>query len=105
MPKNPVTPEQPADATPEEAAVQKTAVPAGGGTHPSGLTIIPSKIAPSTPGRSVMMRARLVGWFDLQTHARLIIISELQFSLNISEEDSIKRLDRSLPKVEVPEDE
>jgi CarD family transcriptional regulator len=37
--------------------------------------------------------------------ARLIIISELRFSLNISEEDAIKRLDRSLPKVEVPEEE
>jgi len=32
--------------------------------------------------------------------ARLIIISELQFSLNISEEDAIKKLERALPKVE-----
>ncbi len=36
--------------------------------------------------------------------ARLIIISELQFSLNISEEDATKRLERALPKVETPED-
>jgi CarD family transcriptional regulator len=36
--------------------------------------------------------------------ARVIIISELQFSLNLSEEDSIKKLDRALPKVEVPDD-
>jgi CarD family transcriptional regulator, regulator of rRNA transcription len=32
--------------------------------------------------------------------ARLIIISELQFSLDISEEEAIKRLERALPKVE-----
>jgi CarD family transcriptional regulator len=32
--------------------------------------------------------------------ARLIIISELQFSLNISEEEAIKKLERALPKVE-----
>jgi CarD family transcriptional regulator len=37
--------------------------------------------------------------------ARLIIVSELRFSLNLSEEDAIKKLDRALPKVEVPEDE
>jgi CarD family transcriptional regulator len=36
--------------------------------------------------------------------ARLIIISELQFSLDISEEDATKRLERALPKVEAPED-
>jgi CarD family transcriptional regulator len=36
--------------------------------------------------------------------ARVIIISELQFSLNLSEEDAIKKLDRALPKVEVPEE-
>jgi len=32
--------------------------------------------------------------------ARLIIISELQFSLDISEEEAIKKLERALPKVE-----
>ena len=32
--------------------------------------------------------------------ARLIIISELQFSLNMSEEDAIKKLERALPNVE-----
>ena len=32
--------------------------------------------------------------------ARLIIISELQFSLNISEEEAIKKLERALPKLE-----
>jgi len=37
--------------------------------------------------------------------ARLIIVSELRFSLHLSEEDAIKKLDRALPKVEVPEDE
>jgi len=36
--------------------------------------------------------------------ARLIIISELRFALNLEEEEAIKRLDRSLPKVEVPEE-
>ncbi len=36
--------------------------------------------------------------------ARLIITSELQFSLAISEEDAVKRLDRALPDVEVPVD-
>ena len=34
--------------------------------------------------------------------ARLIIVSELQFSLGLSEEDTIKKLDRALPKVENP---
>ena len=34
--------------------------------------------------------------------ARLIIVSELQFSLLLSEEDTIKKLDRALPKVEEP---
>jgi CarD family transcriptional regulator len=32
--------------------------------------------------------------------ARLIIVSELQFSLDLSEEDTIKKLDRALPKIE-----
>ncbi|MEA3510930.1 MAG: CarD family transcriptional regulator, partial [Actinomycetota bacterium] len=36
--------------------------------------------------------------------ARLIIISELQFSLDIPEEEATKRLERALPKVEIPED-
>ena len=34
--------------------------------------------------------------------ARLIIISELRFSLELEEEDAVKRLDRALPKVEQP---
>ena len=36
--------------------------------------------------------------------ARLIIVSELQFSLGLSEEATIEKLDRALPKVELPED-
>ena len=36
--------------------------------------------------------------------ARLIIVSELQFSLALSEEDTITKLDRALPKVEEPVD-
>ncbi len=32
--------------------------------------------------------------------ARLIIISELQFSLHISEEEAVKKLERALPKIE-----
>mgnify|MGYP001819714204 CR=1 FL=1 len=36
--------------------------------------------------------------------ARLIIISELQFSLDVSEEEATKRLERALPKVEVDEE-
>jgi CarD family transcriptional regulator len=36
--------------------------------------------------------------------ARLIIVSELQFSLDLSEEDTIKKLDRALPKVEEPDE-
>jgi CarD family transcriptional regulator len=35
--------------------------------------------------------------------ARLIIVSELQFSLDLSEEDTIKKLDRALPKIEEPD--
>jgi CarD family transcriptional regulator len=34
--------------------------------------------------------------------ARLIIISELRFALNLEEEEAIRRLDRALPKVEEP---
>ncbi len=37
--------------------------------------------------------------------ARLIIISELRFALDLDEEEAVKRLDRALPKVEIPEDE
>ena len=36
--------------------------------------------------------------------ARLIIISELRFALNLEEEEAVKRLDRALPKVDVPEE-
>ena len=36
--------------------------------------------------------------------ARLIIISELRFSLHLDEEEAIKKLDRALPKVEQPAD-
>ena len=36
--------------------------------------------------------------------ARLIIISELEFSLDVSEEEATKRLERALPKVEPAED-
>ena len=36
--------------------------------------------------------------------ARLIIISELRFALVLDEEEAIKKLDRALPKVEVPID-
>jgi CarD family transcriptional regulator len=36
--------------------------------------------------------------------ARLIIVSELQFSLGLSEEKTIEKLDRALPSVEVPDD-
>ena len=36
--------------------------------------------------------------------ARLIIISELRFALDLEEEEAVKRLDRALPKVEVPEE-
>ena len=34
--------------------------------------------------------------------ARLIIISELRFSLDLEEDEAVKRLDRALPKVEQP---
>lgn len=37
--------------------------------------------------------------------ARLIIISELQFSLDLSEEHTIEKLDRALPAVEMPDDD
>ena len=36
--------------------------------------------------------------------ARLIIISELRFALVLDEEEAIKKLDRALPKEEVPDD-
>lgn len=37
--------------------------------------------------------------------ARLILASELRFALDLTEEDAVKRLDRSLPKVEVDEED
>ena len=37
--------------------------------------------------------------------ARLIIISELRFALNLDEDEAVKRLDRALPKVDIPEEE
>jgi CarD family transcriptional regulator len=37
--------------------------------------------------------------------ARLIIISELRFALKLEEEDAIRKLDRALPKVELPPEE
>lgn len=36
--------------------------------------------------------------------ARLIITSELQFTLDIDEEEAVNRLDRALPKVDAPAD-
>ena len=36
--------------------------------------------------------------------ARLIIVSELQFSLALSEEKTIEKLDRALPQAEPPDD-
>jgi len=36
--------------------------------------------------------------------ARLIIISELRFALDLDEEEAVKRLDRALPKVEIVEE-
>jgi CarD family transcriptional regulator len=37
--------------------------------------------------------------------ARLIIVSELQFSLGLSEEKTVEKLDRALPVVEAPDDD
>ena len=36
--------------------------------------------------------------------ARLIIVSELRFALDLDEEEAVKRLDRALPKVEIAEE-
>ena len=36
--------------------------------------------------------------------ARLILASELRFALDVSEEEAMRRLDKSLPRVEVPEE-
>ena len=36
--------------------------------------------------------------------ARLIIVSELRFALDLDEEEAVKRLDRALPKVEIVEE-
>jgi len=36
--------------------------------------------------------------------ARLILASELRFALDVSEEEAMRRLDKSLPKAEVPEE-
>ncbi|HEX5631234.1 MAG TPA: CarD family transcriptional regulator, partial [Acidimicrobiia bacterium] len=37
--------------------------------------------------------------------ARMILASELRFALNLSEEDAMKRLDKSLPRVDTAEEE
>lgn len=36
--------------------------------------------------------------------ARLILASELRFALDVSEEEAMRRLDKSLPRIEVPEE-
>ncbi|MGD8485970.1 MAG: AAA family ATPase, partial [Chloroflexota bacterium] len=43
--------------------------------HPSGLSIIGSKIGPAVPGRSILARPRLVDWLHNQGRARLILVS------------------------------
>jgi ATP/maltotriose-dependent transcriptional regulator MalT/DNA-binding SARP family transcriptional activator len=43
--------------------------------HPSGLAIIASKINPAMPVSSVLTRPRLVGWFEQQAQARLMLVS------------------------------
>lgn len=77
MLERPVTHEHQADVpeerppsvmVPDESASTTTG-------HPSGLTIIASKIAPVSAGRSVMHRPRLVDWFEQQRRARLILVS------------------------------
>ena len=35
------------------------------------------------------------------SRARVTLVSELQFALDVNEEDAIKKLDRALPKIEV----
>lgn len=77
MPNEPVTPERPAAVpTPVPGAVGPGAAPRGDdGAHPSGLTIIASKISPAGQARSVMTRPRLVGWFEQQRDARLVLVS------------------------------
>jgi CarD family transcriptional regulator len=37
--------------------------------------------------------------------ARLIIVSELQFTLDLDEDEAIKKLDRALPKVDAPDED
>ena len=43
--------------------------------HPSGLSIVASKIGPATPGRSILARPRLVDWLLDQARARLVLVS------------------------------
>ncbi len=77
MPKQPVTPEHHTGAAPDTSADGR--VPASPSSepseHPSGLTIIASKIAPASVGRPILTRPRLVGWLDQQREARVILVS------------------------------
>jgi DNA-binding SARP family transcriptional activator len=77
MPSQPLTPESRTDARPEGGVgpVEQAAVPPDDRRHPSGLTIIASKIAPAVDGRLVLTRPRLVGWLTERRRMRLVLVS------------------------------
>ena len=75
MPNQSVTPEQPptrSEAPAPPGAQRRSNAPEA---HPSGLTIIGSKIGPAAPARSILARPRLVDWFDHHAQARLILVT------------------------------
>ena len=78
MPKRPLNPESLAGTTPEPtvaAGPPSAAIASDPPGHPSGLAIIASKIAPAVEGRTVLTRARLVGWLEQQRQARIVLVT------------------------------
>ena len=75
MPNESVTREHPSDRPLDprssDAAHRPSVVPA----HPSGLTIIGSKIGPAAPARSILARPRLVEWFGQHADACRILVN------------------------------
>jgi hypothetical protein len=77
MSEQPVTSEQHTGASVADPTIGQgeAARSSEHGDHPSGLTIIASKIATASANRPILTRPRLVGWLDQQREARLILVS------------------------------
>ena len=64
MSNEPVTGEHPSTRISAPKSPDAGRRPGGAPAHPSGLTIIGSKIGPAAPARSILARPRLVEYAD-----------------------------------------